>query len=263
MNLKNKYLILIVSILALVVSSQLVIQYFMHQKESDARVINMAGRQRMLSQRINLLAYRSAHGDARSKAELPLTLNEWHDTHLSLLGRDAKSDVTIDSDLVPDMESALEKINLVKSICSNSDSLNEERLEQISLTINSFLTEMEAILLATQILSDQRLDWLKRLEVILTLVTILVISLEMIWIILPGFNQLIDQNESLKDIAWHQAHVVRKHVANILGLVQIIRSSDVGENDKSKAVEALEETTEKLDTITREIIKGTEKSGTS
>lgn len=54
-RLKRRYAIFIASIVLTLVVSQVIIQYDLRQQNQDAELINLAGRQRMLSQRISKL----------------------------------------------------------------------------------------------------------------------------------------------------------------------------------------------------------------
>src|SRR5262245_19285471 len=54
-KLRNRYFLFIGSIVFTIVISQFIIQYDLDQQSEDARLINVAARQRMLSQRISKL----------------------------------------------------------------------------------------------------------------------------------------------------------------------------------------------------------------
>jgi len=70
-------------------------------------------------------------------------------------------------------------------------------------------------------------------------------------------NKIMTQNEKLRKIAWQQSHEVRKPVANILGLIDLIQM------DKEKIYEEvylqyLKEATEELDEIIHSIVRATD-----
>src|ERR1043165_2121235 len=54
-SLKERYIIFIGSIVVIIIATQAVVQYDLDQQNEDAKLINLAGRQRMLSQRISKL----------------------------------------------------------------------------------------------------------------------------------------------------------------------------------------------------------------
>ena len=59
LNLRNRYVLALSLIALLIITSQIVIQLTIAWSDDDARVVNVAGRQRMLSQKISCLLYTS------------------------------------------------------------------------------------------------------------------------------------------------------------------------------------------------------------
>ena len=66
------------------------------------------------------------------------------------------------------------------------------------------------------------------------------------------------QNRALKDIAWTQSHIVRAPLANLMGLVNILKWEALNEAQRS-LIDNIGESAEKLDVIVREIVKKTMK----
>ena len=66
-------------------------------------------------------------------------------------------------------------------------------------------------------------------------------------------KQLEDQNKQLKDYAFIHAHELRAPLANILGLVDLIRHADLSDKDKDTA-EHLYTATTQLDKVIQEIV---------
>src|SRR6187549_567224 len=103
-SLKGRYFIFIGSILILIIASQIIIQYDLSQKTEDARLINVAGRQRMLSQRISkvILFIKTEAKENKIKPErfdtLQNLLTQWRRANTILLQRslDNKNSTTID-----------------------------------------------------------------------------------------------------------------------------------------------------------------------
>jgi len=52
-------------------------------------------------------------------------------------------------------------------------------------------------------------------------------------------QQLLSQNEQLKEIAWINSHQVRRPLSNILGLISLIRDSSVQDDDVRQLIELL------------------------
>ena len=93
--IRNRYILAISIIALMLVLSQIIVQYNISSEEDKTSVINIAGRQRMLSQRINktVLGLYSSE-DYKDKVnylnELTLSLQLWEDSHNGLLVGDAK-----------------------------------------------------------------------------------------------------------------------------------------------------------------------------
>lgn len=65
---------------------------------------------------------------------------------------------------------------------------------------------------------------------------------------------IMKQSKALKDIIFFQSHEVRRPVASILGILQLIDTSQLTPNNKT-AIELLTKTTHELDSIIRQIIE--------
>lgn len=70
--------------------------------------------------------------------------------------------------------------------------------------------------------------------------------------------KIIDQNNALKEIAWHQSHIVRRPVANILGLMNLIQTEQEEEGKYDlRYLDFLNKTAKELDKIIEHIIMKT------
>ncbi len=70
-------------------------------------------------------------------------------------------------------------------------------------------------------------------------------------------DDLHKKDDQLKSIAFHQSHTIRKPLANILGVVSILRKMDPEENAKHLFQILFDNATE-LDEVIRRIVKETE-----
>lgn len=68
-------------------------------------------------------------------------------------------------------------------------------------------------------------------------------------------NKLLAQNETLKRIAWHQSHVVRRPVANIIGLIDLLEDDYNLPDSQSSVIHFLKDEIIKLDAIVKEIVQ--------
>jgi PAS domain S-box-containing protein len=74
-----------------------------------------------------------------------------------------------------------------------------------------------------------------------------------------NLDKILKQNEVLKKIAWQQSHEVRRPVANILGLVDLIKNHKITltEEMQDKTLDLLIASATELDEIVRSIVKKT------
>lgn len=69
-------------------------------------------------------------------------------------------------------------------------------------------------------------------------------------------NQIVQQNERLKQITWQQSHEVRRHMVNMMGLYKLIKESDVlTESEKIEKLDLLLNETKELDQIIHAIVE--------
>ncbi len=75
-------------IAALLVAGQAAMQIALDHQEGDSRIVNIAGRQRMLSQRLCMLLLEYEHADASATGELERVADEWKRSQEALVRRD-------------------------------------------------------------------------------------------------------------------------------------------------------------------------------
>jgi len=223
-SLHKFYLFLVVTI-GLMIVNQIFIQYFLQSKKDDAIVINVAGRQRMLSQRINQLAFRSAYFDEKYSKELMAWLKVWKNAQITLIDGDSKIRPTHDIKILQKLHKTQNIILEVDSLLTQAKAIDKSLLSTINIKVDTFLPQMESIVKDFQKEADWKLKTIIFLEISLTIFAILVLFVIFYLFIKPSFNKVLAQNVMLKKIAWQQSHELRRPVANILGLVEMLKSS--------------------------------------
>src|SRR3954471_5009889 len=88
-SLTWRYILALASVALLSVGGQVLVQLALARQHSDAHLINIAGRQRMLSQKLTksalaMLAEQDTAGTGLRIAELRATLELWERSHLGL-----------------------------------------------------------------------------------------------------------------------------------------------------------------------------------
>lgn len=188
MNLENKYIKIALTLVVLVIFNQCIIQYFLFQKRSDSLIINLAGRQRMLSQRTNLLAHQLHQDfDTNKKEKLQKVFEEWKEGHKRLMyDQEDKSAIEIkELELRSKIENNFKKILEIENIIKNIDDLSGDKLEVINKIIENFLIEMDSLVYELQKKSERKLDFIISIEIILAIMTLVIVYLEFKTIVIP------------------------------------------------------------------------------
>ena len=145
----NKRYILgvIITVFALTLN-QAFIQYWLRKKENDAEILNISGKQRMLSQKINVLLYQNTHPKDVSEL-LNKIFIQWKETHQKLK-KHLENKSSNDSKIIFSKLQALDKnIGFVESLL-NKKNLSKDELNIIYLNQQDFLQQMDKIVYLLQ-----------------------------------------------------------------------------------------------------------------
>lgn len=179
------------------------LQYLIQQQRSHSRVINLAGRQRMLSQR--LAKYYVLHENApdpKYLEELTKTFSELEITHYDLsFGNSAKE---IASAFTPELIKEYRALDplilqMEKAIsCKKEINCQTESQSSFLLVTEQFLDKMNRIVFNTDSFSSRSVEQLSRLKLLLFVLTLLIIIFTYFNILIPIFKNLLQSTESLK-----------------------------------------------------------------
>lgn len=269
--MRARYVIGVLIAITVLGVNQAFIQYSLHQKKQDAFVINIAGRQRMLSQRINLELYKLKNGK-QSKELLYSLIDLWQSSHETLLHGDPKVEIApIEAeDARIKLNELTPSIQLMSDLLTNSNPAEGSQLAMVDHTMQAYLVKMDETVKLLELEADRKLNNVIWIEIILALVSILVISLEVFFIYLPieaklkkkiaqqekTQSELIEHNKRLQAIAQIQSHEVRRPLANILGLIELIKEEEEEEH-LEVFLEQLKESGQQLDEIIHEVVRQT------
>tara|TARA_R110002049_G_scaffold248695_5_gene423176 strand:+ start:1091 stop:2905 length:1815 start_codon:yes stop_codon:yes gene_type:complete len=203
-KLSRLYIIALSTIALSVIVSQILIRNHLKSQQSDSTVINVAGRQRMLSQKltkdiVSLSAEENLQKRIELKDKVKATLQLWQLSHYSLQqGNDSLG--------LPGENSAVVS-NMFKSLNTSFDSISNasesviEKLENIPpLPVSSFIEDiniikekendfllmMDNIVNQYDLEADEKVTWLRNLEMLLTALTLLILLGEFLFIFWPA-----------------------------------------------------------------------------
>ncbi|WP_332912281.1 type IV pili methyl-accepting chemotaxis transducer N-terminal domain-containing protein [Algoriphagus boritolerans] len=194
-RLRKLYIIALGAIAISLVTSQILIRQYLADQEDDSRLINVAGRQRMLSQKLSkealLLSLDQPEMGRRALEDTLLaTKSDWQAAHNALLNGDEK--LGLDQGSSPEISRMFEEIHpLFESMVVNTDSLIrhsrqsirdsaafQRSLHHILESSKAFLARMERIVNQYDFEAKQKVESLKQLELIITVFTLLILLAE-------------------------------------------------------------------------------------
>lgn len=207
MKYEKKYIFVGFSIIILLIANQVITHYFIFQKKEDASLMNLAGRQRMLSQRIHLLLIKNIQDEQNKYTGVVLNLiEEWKTSHLIILeGNDEKGISPLsDPELAILTNTNFKIIEEIQQIVLSKDLEDPEIRILLNDKFEMFLAQMELIVKGIEDNANDKLLLLSFVEAVLALLILFVVLLEFRLVILPVFKKiqkneasLLEKNEAL------------------------------------------------------------------
>ena len=186
----------------LAIGGQVLVQVSLARHDSDAHLVNIAGRQRMLSQKLTkstlaLLLDRDSPELDRRMAELKGTLELWQRSHLGLQASDrelqlpGKNSPAV-SGLFAEIDGPHRKmVGAVQAALGDSSSAQLLASARVLLENEpAFLQGMDAIAFQYDSESSARVAELKRIELLLTAMTLTILALEGLFVFRPAVQIL-------------------------------------------------------------------------
>lgn len=207
-KLKNLYIIAFSLILLSIVISQILIQRHINTQDNDSRVINISGRQRMLSQKLTkqilLISDTDSPQEHIKKIELiKKTHSLWKTSHLAL--QKGNSDLKLPKEnnveilkMFSELDTYFNAIDnatnsLLQILAENPDAKTENIKSHINTVLeneNDFLQLMNNIVFKYDEISKEKVSKLKILETILLSISLFILAIEIIFLFLPTSLQI-------------------------------------------------------------------------
>lgn len=224
LKFRKLYLVAIFLIALTIILAQILIQTHLNSQLNDSKIVNIAGRQRMLSQKLNketlmLEAVDSDHNFEELLRTFEMDLEIFSKTHDDLqnkvieLGAVDGQDSHISSlfdDITQDQK---ELIRILKGVATQYH-INQESgyryiqkwRSRLNAVESRFLVKMDAIVNEYDAISQQKVKGLKQKEYILLMVALGILLLEIVFLFRPisiyikkVIKNLIETEQNLKD----------------------------------------------------------------
>lgn len=200
------YIVALSAVALLSIGGQILVQMALNGQSNDSRVVNIAGRQRMLSQKICknvILLSKNIDTVNREiqKKELDEALLSWHTFHVGLQSGnlDTLENTINNSDRIIFLFKEVEPpfLAMYNNAHSLSDALSiytseyrDKALKEVLDNEKLFLKGMDLIVSAYAQEARDRVDTLKKIELFLLLLTLVILFLEGIFIFRPAVEEL-------------------------------------------------------------------------
>ncbi|MFL1011446.1 ATP-binding protein [Flavisericum labens] len=202
-KLSRLYIIALSTIAVSVIASQILIRKHLNDQQSDSTVINVAGRQRMLSQKltkdvVSISAEPNLEKRLLLKDKIKETLHLWEVSHYALqrgndsLGLPKKNSKAVSQkfyslnpvfDTISSATKAIiEKIENIPPLPVSTFSAD---IEKVKANEAGFLAMMDDIVNQYDQEADEKVDWLRNLEIWLMCFTLLILLGEFMFIFWP------------------------------------------------------------------------------
>lgn len=231
-SIKKRYSLFISTIILIIIAVLFIVQSSIDSQNSDAYLINISGRQRMLSQSITKLAFSIGYKqketiDANSLNVLKNYIIEWKRIHdyLDSINKKKNKNNKIDS-LLKNNNLYLNKIlissnNIIKN--PYSDTIDKD-IQIISEAESPYLQNAGVLVNEYQRTSENHLKKLRNTIYFLAIVAALILIGEFLFVLVPAFKEIFKKNNELLEINKKLA-ISQKEISNKMEEVSNLKSN--------------------------------------
>lgn len=245
------YALALSGIAAAIIISQLFIQSYIGKQEYDSRIVNLAGRQRMLSQKISKIALQimiTENGEERQAyaSQLQDALSLWTQSHQGLHNGDENSGIISDKSpfidsmyhaIAPYYETMVNNARDILQLLDQNPEVDSTRLQlhiqQILANEQGFLESMDDIVFQYDNEARERVLYLEVIELVLLGISLLIILLELLFIFRPTARKIrttIDELMRSEKLAKDMSHEIGALYSSLERSYQELAKVDVKED---------------------------------
>ena len=245
-QLHRRYIVALSLIALLTILSQILVQYLIADQVHDSRVVNIAGRQRMLSQKITKSGFYIVHATSPSSAahyreQLSQSLLLWQRSHrglqegdkeMGLPGNNSEEIKALFQGIEPNHQAMIAAARTILTTAGNETELNKS-IDLLRQNEASFLDGMDAIVFRYDHEAKTKVGIARWLELILMCVTLVVLVLEALLIFAPAVRRI---RRDVQTLSGNEQDMTRLFDANPNAML-MVRASDLTilrANDKAQ-----------------------------
>ncbi|GGG47296.1 hypothetical protein GCM10011414_16230 [Croceivirga lutea] len=240
------YYLLVVSIILLTIAIQSIIQYSLNQQRSTALVVNLAGKQRALSQRLLNEVY-SCRFHNCDYAEVKLTLSQLvqMNTFLQEGNENYQIEPLDEEEIKANFRRLKPYVVWFQDYLGDFNEVSEVDFDELRLQVDGFFNIMDEIVIQFQRKSEADIKGMMLIEVELAIFSVLIVLFEIFFIVNPIIKRIQTQKKKLKEIAWHQNQVLDSHLKNLKDLNYVLKI----EKNPERQLEIVKFIGEELDSL--------------
>ncbi|WP_136465550.1 type IV pili methyl-accepting chemotaxis transducer N-terminal domain-containing protein [Flagellimonas onchidii] len=218
------YYLLVISIVALTITIQSMTQYSLRKQRNAAMMVNLAGKQRMLSQRVLSELYSCRYHNC-DYAELKLALTKLYQMNgfLQRGNESLKIEPLTDDEILKEFNRLEPHVEWLYSELKDYQSYANISFTDVRYRTDRFLEIMDGIVMQFQKKAEKDIKTMMIIELELAIFSIVIILFEIFFIVNPIIARIIDQKKKLTEIAWHQSQVFSSHIKNISDLQYVLK----------------------------------------
>jgi signal transduction histidine kinase len=278
-RLTRFYILALTAVAVLSIAGQVLIQQSLKDTLNDAHVVNIAGRQRMLSQRLSKMAILLTNTDRFSEEakfyqkDFGETLALWSKCHEGLLqGKlEIEREVAVKNSpkitqMLHEVNPVFQKIKTQMELILNNQAFDKKQvLDEILANERLFLNKMDSIVFQYDLESHERVNRVRSIELFLFFLTISILLLEGLLIFKPlaayikkVIRMLINSEEALQEKNQELSISNQKLIETQKDLVKITEEKYelVRKEDNVRSIALMEGQEEERRRLSRELHDG-------